>query len=82
MIGHTCGLLLLLVQRKWRYLLATESRKIVALAEKLVQAYHFEVISHNPVADADLAATSGLAHPAANNVQALSRALLAVKMGR
>ncbi|KDN43201.1 hypothetical protein K437DRAFT_154048 [Tilletiaria anomala UBC 951] len=76
MIGHAGGLLLLLVQRKWRFLLASESRKIVTVVERLVHAYSYQISIHSAAQSSEYVAAQ---HPAEENVTALSRALLAIK---
>ena len=70
------SILLLLVQRKWRFLLAFESRKAMLLVERLVQAYSYQVSVHGPASASEPVSAQ---HPAEENVTALARALAAVQ---
>lgn len=95
MIGHTLGFVLLLAQRKWRYLLASEARR--KSFARLLRLFLTRFLPRFPgpgilslaeqvtqaysfeIGESRGEVEPAPPHPAAGNVRAMARAIAAVK---
>ncbi|CEH18424.1 hypothetical protein CBOM_04826 [Ceraceosorus bombacis] len=79
LLSHAAGFLLLLVQRKWRVLLAGESQRILDLVETFAKTYVFEISAYVPSTDPNAHGNAsngiGAVHPALATAESLQGAL-------
>ncbi|UZJ57239.1 hypothetical protein CBS101457_006559 [Exobasidium rhododendri] len=68
LLGHAAGFLLLLIQRKYRFMLAGEAKGVLETVENFVQIYVSDIATHNFHPHA-----STSPHPALATAEALSR---------